>query len=285
MIRTLLAFLAVSGVAHAGFAFSYSHASSHGSLTINFSVGAYGTAIVGVPVRSYGPFIHARWPTPGNRFYATTDNVWFFNPYDPPSYRTFGLVRLDADGKVTGVSEYPRSGRGFDFDLTILQREAALREAGLGVGAAQDRKARALAIEKGLSALRSARYGEAQLALKDAVWVDPDDGPAQMLYGIALLASSEVANAGKAIRRGLEAMPEFKRDWARLADLVTDRGERERISKDLADRLRASPGDANLVFLSGWLLFSSGEPGKAGEVWKTLADEGLKARLIGMCGE
>jgi len=283
-MRTFAALLVISSAAHAGFAFHYSHSSSHSSWTVDIRVGAYGSAIVPGAARSWG-VIHGRWPTPGDRFYATTDNVWFYNPYDPPAYRTFGLVYLDAGGNVTGVSEYPRSGRGFDFDLTILQREAAIRERGLGVAAAQERKARAKAIEAGLALLRDRNYTDAQTALKNAVWVDPADGPAQMLYGMALLASGETALASKALRRGLDAMPSFRRDWARLADLIPDRAERDRIAEDVNSRLRASPEDPAARFLAGWILFSSGEPARAAEHWKALADDPFRRKLLDLTAE
>lgn len=281
MLRVAVVLLGLSGVAHAGFGFTWSHTSSHSSWNVSVGVGGYGAAVIPVPARSFG-VIHGRRPTPGNRFLATTENVWFYNPYDPPSYRTFGLVYLDADGRVTGVSEYPKSGRGFDFDLTVIQREAAIRERGLGTADAAARKARSAAIRAGLDFLRSRHYVDAQTALKGAVWIDPEDGPAQMLYGIALLASGEVPPAAKAVRRGLEAMPEFRAGWARLADLVPDRGERERIVRDIESRLAADAGNAGLRFLAGWLLFSQGEPARAAEHWKLLPEDPFRARLLAL---
>ena len=281
----VLAALALPSLAHAGFGFTYSHSGSRSSWSITIGIGGYGSAVVPVASRAYGPIIHARWPTPGNRFYATTDDVWFYNPYNPPSYRTFGLVYLDADGKVTGVSEYPKSGAGFDFDLTILQHEAALRDKGLGRAEAESKKARSKAIKAGLSFLRERNYVDAQTALKDAVWSDPEDGPAQMLYGFALLAAGDVAPAAKAIRRGLEATPEFRRTWARLADLVPDRGERDRIAADVEARLKGDPSNPNARFLAGWILFSLGEAAKAGEHWKQLPEDALRERLLKMTAE
>ncbi|MCE9583714.1 MAG: tetratricopeptide repeat protein [Planctomycetes bacterium] len=283
-LAVLLA-LALPGAAHAGFAFSYSHSGGHSNWSVTVRVGGYGSSIVPVGVRSYGSVIHGLWRTPGDRFIATTENVWLYNPYNPPSYRTFGLVYLDADGSVTGVSEYPRSGHGFDFDLTVLQHEAAIREKGLGRAEAEEKKARRKAIQVGLAFLREKNYRDAQTALKDAVWADPEDGPAAMLFGIALLAAGDVAPAGKAIRRGLEAMPEFKSAWARLADLVPDRAERDRIAADIDSRLKASQDDANARFLAGWILFSTGEAAKAGEHWKQLPEDPLRARLVKMAGE
>ncbi len=287
MMRFLALALALSlpSAAHAGFGFSYSHSGGNSSWSVSIRVGGYGSAYVPVASRAYGPIIHARWPTPGNRFHATTDNVWLYNPYNPPSYRTFGLVYLDADGKVTGVSEYPKSGRGFDFDLTILQEEAALRDKGLGRAEAAARKARARAIQAGLSFLRERNYRDAQTALKDAVWTDPDDGPGQMLYGIALLAAGDVVPAAKAVRRGFEAMPEFRRDWARLADLIPDRGERDRIAADVEGRLKAAPGDAAMRFLAGWIVFSSGDGAKAAEHWKQLPEDAVRERLLLLAAE
>lgn len=279
-MRTLIVALVLSTTAHAGLSFHYTRSSSHSRLSIDIHLGAYGAAFVPAAYRAYGPVIHARWPTPGNRFYATTDDVWFYNPYDPPSYRTFGLVRLDADGNVVGVSEYPKSGRGFDFDLTILQREAALREAGLGVRQAQEEKARSRAIRVGLDALRSRNYAAAQAALKDAVWIDPEDGPAQMLYGMALLAAGDARPAAKAIRRGLEAMPEFRREWARLADLVPDGAERDRIAADIDRRLKDDPENANDRFLAGWVRFSAGNGEAAAETWGKLPDDDFRRRLL-----
>lgn len=274
--------LALPSAAHAGFAFSWSDSSGDSHWSVTVGVGGYGCAIVPVPHRAWGPVIHARWPAPGGRFLATTENVWFYNPYNPPSYRTFGLVYLDANGSVTGVSEYPRSGRGFDYDLTILQEEAALREKGLGRAEAETKKARARAIQAGLAFLRERNYRDAQTALKDAVWADPGDGPGAMLYGTALLAAGDVRPAAKAIRRGLEATPDFRGDWARLADLVPDRAERDRIAADVESRLRSDPADADARFLAGWILFSTGDPAKAGEHWKQLPEDALRERLIRM---
>jgi hypothetical protein len=279
-MRTLLSLFLAAGLSDAGLSFHYTHSSSHSHLTLSLQLGGYGTTLVAAPARHYGGVVHGRWPTPHNRFYATTDNVWFFNPYDPPSYRTFGLVRLDSDGQVTGVSHYPRSGRGFDFDLTLLQNEAALRADGLGVKAAQEEKARSRAIQAGLAALRSRRTDAAQQALKEAVWVDPDDGPAQVLFGTALLAGGDLRNADKAIRRGLAAMPEFKREWARLADLIPAREDRDRIGADLKARCEADPADAPARFLAGWVAFSSGDAAGAAELWGKLAEDPFRARLL-----
>ncbi|MCC6740924.1 MAG: tetratricopeptide repeat protein [Planctomycetia bacterium] len=279
LIAVVLA-LALPSAAHAGFAFSWSHSSSDSHWSVTVGVGGYGSAIVPVAHRAWGPVIHARWPAPGGRFIATTENVWLYNPYNPPSYRTFGLVYLDANGSVTGVSEYPRSGRGFDYDLTILQEEAALREKGLGRAGAETKKARAKAIQAGLAFLRERNYRDSQTALKDAVWADPSDGPGAMLYGTALLAAGDVRPAAKAIRRGLEAMPDFSGDLARLADLIPDRAERDRIAADVESRLRSDPADADARFLAGWILFSTGDPAKAGEHWKQLPEDPLRERLL-----
>jgi tetratricopeptide (TPR) repeat protein len=285
MLRTLIAVLAASTAAHAGLSFTYTHSTSDTSLVLHFHVGGYGSAILPVPIRTYGGPIHGRWPTPGNRFLATTEDVWFYNPYDPPSYRWFGLVYLDAEGKVTGVTEWPKSGRGFDFDLTILQREAALRDKGLGRGEAEARKARRAAIEAGLSFLRDRNYTDAQTALKNAVWVDPDDGPAQMLYGAALLAAGDWVPASKALRRGLASMTDFKRDWARMADLFPDRVERDRIAAAVEARMRPEPENPHLRFLHGWVLLSSGDAARAADVWKQLPDDEHRKRLLELAAE
>lgn len=282
----LLAALALPSLAHAGFSFAYTHSSGDVSIAVSLHVGGYGSAIVPCAGRSFAQSSGwYRWPTPGNRFFATTDDVWLYNPYDPPSYRSFGLVYLDSDGNVTGVSEYPKSGLGFDFDLAVLQHEAAIRERDSGRAEVEKKKVRRKAIQAGLSFLRERNYRDAQTALKGAVWEDTEDGPAQMLYGVSLLANGDVVPASKAIRRGLEAMPEFKSSWARLADLVPDAGERDRIAADIEGRLKATPEDANARFLMGWILFSTGEPAKAGEHWKLLPDDLLRGRLLKMAAE
>ena len=71
----VLAALALPSMAHAGFGFAYSHSGSHSSWSVTIGIGGYGSAIVPGYSRAYGPIIHARWPTPGNRFYATTINT------------------------------------------------------------------------------------------------------------------------------------------------------------------------------------------------------------------
>jgi tetratricopeptide (TPR) repeat protein len=115
----------------------------------------------------------------------------------------------------------------------------------------------------GLVDFREGRYSKARRKLSYAVLDDPTDGFAEIAYSLALLSERNFTAAASAVRRGLSLAPDV---IDRPVDLVRLYGDRDSFYKhvsNLVSYVSDSRGDADALFLLGFIQYSSGEPREA----------------------
>ena len=107
------------------------------------------------------------------------------------------------------------------------------------------------------------QYDEARSSLARAVLNDPQNGFAELAYGLGLFAVGDYEAAARAVRRGLALAPD-------VADRPIDVSRQYRTAEDFQGHLQslrlhvaAHPEQQDAWFLLGYLRFSNGRPVEA----------------------
>lgn len=115
-------------------------------------------------------------------------------------------------------------------------------------------------LARGEQAFREGDYEAARQAFSYAVLEEPENGFAELAYGLVHFAMGSYDAAADAIRRGLGRVPD-------VIDRPIDIGRQYGDADDLRAHLQAlqlyvaaHPGDANAWFVLGYTRYSTGEP-------------------------
>lgn len=115
-------------------------------------------------------------------------------------------------------------------------------------------------VEKGNAAFATGNYKEARRLYARAMLVDVTDGYAKLFYGLAHFATGYYDVAADAFRRALYDAPELIHDPIDLRMFYSDHQAVKAQMAYLVTAVNEQPENTELVFLLGYLYFSTGEP-------------------------
>ncbi|MEE9296501.1 MAG: tetratricopeptide repeat protein [Phycisphaerae bacterium] len=123
----------------------------------------------------------------------------------------------------------------------------------------------------GENAFRRAEYEQARQALSYAVLEEPENGFAQLAYGLVHMVLKDYTAAADAVRRGLRFAPDVV---DRPIDITRQFGDVQELSRHIQAlqlHLAAEPSDADAWFVLGYVQYSSGRPEEAARAYSKAA--------------
>jgi hypothetical protein len=115
-------------------------------------------------------------------------------------------------------------------------------------------------LRDGSTAFAEADYETASENFRFAVIASPDAAAPKFAFGQALFALRDYAYASRVLRDALHAEPTILGAPGSIAGVYRDGEEFERVMKNLEEARRADPTNADLLFLTLYQLYFTGDP-------------------------
>jgi tetratricopeptide (TPR) repeat protein len=114
-------------------------------------------------------------------------------------------------------------------------------------------------------------YDDARQSFSYAVLEEPDNGFANLAYGLVYFALGDYSASADALRRGLSAAPDIV---DRPIDITRQYGSSDDLARHIQSlqlHLASRPADADAWFVLGYVEYSSGRPTEAARAFEKAA--------------
>lgn len=127
------------------------------------------------------------------------------------------------------------------------------------------------AVGQGNEHFSSGRFAEARKSYGEAAAIDPTDGVAKLLYGLAGFAEGDFASASTSVRQALDATPDLIWYPFNVKALYRNDAKFQEHVDALARQANLEPGNTEYQFLLGYMWYASGDAANAKTIFAGLA--------------
>lgn len=135
------------------------------------------------------------------------------------------------------------------------------------------------AVGQGNEHFGAGRYAEARNAYGEAMAIEPTDGVARLLFGLASFAQGDFSTAAGSVRQALDTTPDLIWYPFNIKALYRNDAKFQEHVAALAGNVDAAPGNTENQFLLGYMWYASGDAVSAKTIFGALATNNPSEQL------